>query len=113
MPKKQRADARSVVESVLSKPLPVIDMEQLSRQQQIEYAKEAQTVLSSPAFVQEVNTILDECTKEIVYRAQDMEKVLDMRMTINGIKLLIERLEERAENVRTTEVKSIDPYAGI
>lgn len=78
----------------------------------VNYYREAKNLLSNNILNNEINGIIKDLTEEATIRAGDMTQVFACRMTINGLKLIIERLED-IDNPETNKNESSDPYSGI
>jgi DUF438 domain-containing protein len=66
------------------------------------YAQEAKRISNSYVLQNEIKMLYGDLVKEIAMESQNFEIVLDLRMTINGAKLIMERLESIGEDNRPT-----------
>jgi hypothetical protein len=107
-----RKDVRKNVKKALSKPLPTIEITALPEVDVEAYKAEALSILNSPVWRNEVNTYLKRLSNEIIFLAKDYDEVLDLRMSINGVKFLQERFESIAAGIVKKE-KLTDPFAGL
>ena len=69
---------------------------------------EAQSLLRNKILKAEIKRIIDDTMEEIVFRSQDFSQVLNLRMTINGLNLLIERLEAINNPEREQSFENVD-----
>jgi len=85
-------DPTLVVEQVLGRGIEWFDYNELSQSDLQAYYQNAQLILKNPVFTNEVSRIVADCMKWALREAKDFDSVRDMRMNINGIELLKERL---------------------
>jgi len=87
-------DPRFVVEKVLKKDLEWYDYTEMKTEDKKAYFLEAQSVLKNRILKNEVNYLVSDLIKHIATKSLSIEEVRDLRMTINGAQLIIERLED-------------------
>lgn len=64
--------------------------------EKLSYYNDAQLILKNRAFIEETTQIIKDITRQIALKAVDFNDLRNLRMTINGILLLTERLENIA-----------------
>ena len=67
-----------------------------------EYAQTAKQLLKNPVLQNEVNGLYGDLVKEIAMESQNFAIVRDLRMTISGVKLIMERIEAIGEDKEST-----------
>lgn len=77
----------------------------------VKYAERAREILENETFKNELNCLLTDLKEEIALRSKSYEEVQNLRMTINGLKILVERLE--SINVSTPEETFEDVHSGL
>lgn len=96
-------DPRYVVASVLSKDILSYDWVGIKDKKiKKEYAQRAKRLLNNEILMNEINGLYGELVKEIAMNSQNFKIVRDLRMTINGIKLIEENLERIGEDKEPT-----------
>ncbi len=88
----EKADPRKVIEQIMRKKLEFADVSKLPLEEQVRYHLEAQSLVKSDVLNNEINCLMDAWTKWALINAEDFAGVRDMRMSLNGMKLLLERL---------------------
>ena len=87
-----------VVEKVLNRGIGWYDFETLPNDRKLEYIKKAKEIVENPVFNNEINSAVADIVREIALMSQDFSQVKDLRMTINGLELLKERIELIADS---------------
>ena len=88
-------DPRYVIRKLLSKDISSYDwMSIIDKGVKKDYAEKAKQIIENPVFMNESKSLYGDLVKEIAMESQNFEIVRDLRMTINGVKLLEERLEK-------------------
>lgn len=114
--------AQALVDHVLGRPIEWVDWRSLPHEARLQWGNNALSVLRNPAFVSLCGQALDaekgktngELVKNIIEsgfrHSSDYEDLKDARMTVNGIELVREKLEEMlySEQESTQE----DLYSG-
>lgn len=109
--KLERKNPEKVVEAVLAAKLQYIPLEKMTQSERAQYFVEAQALLRSDVVQNEKNYLLDSWGQWALTHAQDFNGVRDMRMTINGMQLLLDRLNSIPDpNLKHTEE---DLYSGL
>lgn len=104
--------ARSVVEQVLDRGIEYYDSSTLSYADQKNYYTEAQRILRSPVFTNEVKRFVADLVTEIAKKAPNWQTVEFLRATINGQQALVERLGE-IPNPEKRVPSDSDLYDGV
>lgn len=81
-----------VVSKLLKRGVKWYDVDMLPRDEREAYAKEAQSIIRSKVFVNEVSAIVLDLVEEIAKNASSFEQVLTLRAKIVALELLKERL---------------------
>jgi hypothetical protein len=89
----QQADPRRVVEEILKKNIQFVPLDKLTFEQQVNYHVEATKLSTNEVLLNEVSYLIDCWSKWALSNATDFRGVQDMRMSANGLKMLIERFE--------------------
>ena len=89
---KHVCSAEKVLKQALQEKIDWYDYEQLDQRGLEEYYKDAQTILNNNTFNNEMKHAMAELVDFIATKAETIEQVRDARMTINGMKLMQERL---------------------
>lgn len=108
----ERPDPRAVVEKAMGYALTMKIPEELRGAERKDYAQTARLIISSRVFQHEVSTLVDTFVRAIAIRAQSYEEVRDLRMSINALEMLRERLEEIAAEAER-KPKAFDPFESI
>lgn len=109
--KEEKKNPEKVVEAVLSAKIQYIPLEKMTAAERAQYFGEAQALLRSDVLKNEINYLLDSWGQWALVGAQDFAAVRDMRMTVNGMQLLLERLKSVPDpNMKHTEE---DLYSGL
>ena len=88
------------------------DYKELSVVEQKKYYTQAQLILDNPVFKNEINHFIKDLVEHIAYKSKDFGEVRDLRMTINGVKALSDRLES-IENIPDQEISIEDLNSAI
>jgi len=90
----EEARATQVVEKIFKHGLAWFDYNELARQERVKYYQEAQMILKSDIFNNELNYLIATGAQQALLDSiKDTTGIRDFRMTINGLELLKERLE--------------------
>lgn len=107
---KKAADPRRVIEKVLERGVDWFDHDKLPPNEKINYYRDIQRVLTNTAFENEVKHYLGDLIQEIAMSANENNRDKMLRYSINGVKALIERMEEiqdpATENPNTDDIHS-------
>lgn len=87
------AKPEKVIEKIIGRGIGWYDFEELQIDKKLEYINKAKEIVENPVFLNEINCAVTDVIKEIALKSQDFDQVKDLRMTINGLELLKERLE--------------------
>jgi hypothetical protein len=68
-----------------------------------EYAQTAKQLLKNEVLQNEINGLYGDLVKEIAMNSENFEIVRDLRMTISGAKLIMERIEAIGESKEPTK----------
>lgn len=85
--------ASAVVANVLDRGIDWFDHTKLSREKRLKYFTDAQAALRNETLQNEAKHIIADLVEHIAKQTRDFREVENLRMTINGIQLLKERLE--------------------
>ena len=96
-------DPKFVVEKIMDKGLEWYDYQELKPEDKKAYCVEAQTVLKNRILNNEINYLVSDLIKEIAMRSKSFEHVRDLRMTISGAKLILERLADIVPDKESTK----------
>ena len=84
-----------VVRKVLDRKIKFYDSSQIeSEEHRRVYQRAVEDVLRNEAFKNESNAIIADCVEFCARESQDHNKTIEARMTINGLELLRQRLED-------------------
>jgi hypothetical protein len=109
---KEALNPVKIIEKIMQKSIEWYDWNEIKDgNDKAEYINEARKILDSEVFKNETNAIISDIIKHIATTAKDYDEVIDLRMTINGLELLKERLERIHQPV-DTETKE-DLYSNI
>lgn len=101
----------SVIREIMGRKIKWYDYQSLKdKQAKIVYIDEAQRIANSSVYQNEINRAVYDIIQHIAIESKSFEETRDLRMTINGIELLRERLSQIREV--TTELTS-DPESII
>lgn len=84
----------AVIEKLLKRKISYYNILGLPEESRSEYMIEARTLLESDVLKNEVSHLIADWVKHIAANSEDFENVTGMRMSINALQLLMERLEE-------------------
>jgi len=99
-------DPKYVLQKILSKDISSYDWGGIkSKDVRKEYTNKAREVLENPVLQNEIKGLYGVLVKEIAMESQNFEIVRDLRMTISGAKLIIERIEAIGEDKKPTNKK--------
>lgn len=114
MPKgiKKRIDVRKTVQKEMQHGLDFVDSDHFSSADLQAYAQQAKMILASPVWQQETKRLIVGWIEHIAATAENYDQVLDARMSINGVKVLQERLEFLAAREGIKQTLN-DPFAGV
>lgn len=86
-------DPAEVVRKTFAKDLSWFDCEELPPNEREHYYNEAQRILRSNVFNNEINYLKAKGAQEAMLEAKDFSQVRDYQMTINGLELLEKRFK--------------------
>lgn len=84
---------KKVIEAVMKRGIGWYDFEKLDTSEKQSYYNQIQSVLRSEAFQNEVNHLMADWVQEIAESDNEPNKDKILRYSINGLKILMERLE--------------------
>jgi len=106
------ADPIELVNRLTNNDFKWYDYNELPQNERVKYYQQAQMVLNSDIFKNEIAKLNAEWAEYALKQSKNWEDLLSMRYQVSGIMLLKERLEGIISPVeRKIEVK--DPYGGI
>jgi len=91
---KSNPTATAVIENILGEGIEWYDYKELDDNAQQQYYDKAVSILQSSVFENEVNVYISDLVQNIAMKSEDWQEVLNLRMSINGVKTLKERLED-------------------
>jgi hypothetical protein len=114
MPNKKtgREDVRKTVKSVMEAGLDFDDFDQFPKEMQVQYAREAKMILSSPVWQNETRRLINVWIEHLATESESYDGVLDMRMSISAIRLLDQHLRNLAARDGLKPTLE-DPFSGI
>lgn len=103
-------DPRHVINKTLKRDLSWYDYEELPREQREVYVNTAKSVLQNPSFNNEINHAIADLTAHIAKEAKNFEEVMYARHTINGIQLILDRINDMSVEPKK---ENKNPYSSI
>lgn len=102
---------KHVINKLLKEDLSWYDYEDLSPENRGNYVATGKSVLSNSTFQNEYKRAVIDIINEIAKESKSFEEVMALRMTINGMQLMKERLEElnEVDEPKKTKEKLIEP----
>jgi hypothetical protein len=88
-----KATAELVIEKVMKRGINWYDYSELSDNDRKIYFNEIQSVITNKSFINELNHLLADQVEYIARESKSHEDTMNIRMTINAISLIKERLE--------------------
>jgi len=110
MPRYHVCSAEKVIDKILKRKIEWFNYDLLEGREKEEYYKKTQEILNNPIFHNEIKHFFADVVQHIAKTSKDFEEVRDLRMTMNGVEALLERME-RIQNPLKQE--SVDEYADI
>jgi hypothetical protein len=108
-----RIDAKDIVSRAMDNPLGWTDYDrEMGEETRRQYALNARLILENEVWKNESKRLVDTMVKHIACQSVNFDSVLDLRMTINAVVLMQERLQEIA-NWHKIEEKAEDEFDGI
>lgn len=97
--------AEIVIAKIIDRGINWYDWKELDTGKQKAYEQGALTILRSEVFNNEIKHTVSDIVQEIAKNAKSWEEIMALRMTINGLELLKERLEtiSLVENEQTKD----------
>lgn len=86
--------ANAVVAKVLNRGVRYFNVETLKTEEKKAYISDLIKIARNKSFQNEINHIIADFVHEIAHSAPDMETVTALRYSINGLELLMERLND-------------------
>lgn len=83
---------QQVIEKTLQRDISFYPYEKLDHESQRNYYADAQSILNNEVFKNETKHLIADWVEFIAYRSKDHNTTENIRMTINGLELLKERL---------------------
>lgn len=105
-------DPKEVVKRIFNKDLTWFDSEEMKLEERVEYYREAQYILNSKVFNNELNKLKTLGMQESLISTKEFSQIRDWQMTLNGYELIKTVLEEIPDPTRQTESKE-NIYSGI
>lgn len=99
-----------IFSSLFAKPVKFFDYNELPLAERARYFAASQSALRNDAIINEVNRIVADTIEEIAFSSDNHIKTENLRYSINGVKLLEERLSEIVDPSK--EVVNTDPFSG-
>lgn len=87
-------DPRFVISKLLERDLQWYDYKQLKSSDRVVYWQGAQSILKNNTFKNEIKHACSDLINDIAKKSKDFKHVMELRMTINGLMLLIDRFKE-------------------
>ncbi len=112
MASNEKITATRVVEHILKRGIEWFDNEDLTFEQRVDYYNEAQRILDSQVFQNEIKYAVSDIVKFIASKDCPFEDIQGLRMTINGFELLKERLESIKKPKQESE-ESTEPFSSL
>jgi hypothetical protein len=107
--KAKSLSGRACVENVLQKGIEWYDPTTMSYQEQVSYKADAVSVLKNATLLNELRHFESDLVAHIATQSKSFEEVMNLRMGINVLALLMERLES-IPDPRDTEEPAEDPF---
>ena len=101
-----------VIENILQRGISWYDYRELAEAKRVTYYSDAVNVLENNTLKNEINHLLSDLVQHIAKKSTDFQEVRDLRMTINGVELLRERLSS-IENPLKPENPDEDLHSSI
>lgn len=92
--KRYQSDPKKIVENCFARGIEWYDYEDQAKELQKRYYDEAQSILTSQVFNNEKNFLVATGAESALLEALTPQQLRDFQMTINGLELLKNRLEE-------------------
>ena len=92
--KRYMSDPKKIVENCFAKGIRWFDYEEQAVELRKRYYEQAQSILASPVFNNEKNYLIATGAETALLDAMTPQQLRDFQMTINGLELLQNRLEE-------------------
>lgn len=93
----ESSTAERVIQEILKRPMNWFDYTRLSEDEQRTYFKEAQMILKSKVFNNEMTAFILDLTNEIATKSRDFNEVLSLRAKICMGEIFRERLQKISE----------------
>lgn len=103
-------DPKHVVKAILKRDLAWYDYKEATIDAQKEYVARADSILKNATYQNEIAHVCADLINHIAKNTENFEQVRDARMTLNGIKLLVDRLEELGVDNLPTKNK---PFSAV
>lgn len=110
MVKEESKSAIYVLDQLMRKGVPWYDIDkEPAYERRLQYYLTANALLQNDVLQNQANMIMAAQLEEAVLRAKTFEEVYGLRMSVNGIKALLESLEQVTDP--RTSTKNEDPYS--
>lgn len=108
---KPQGSPEEVIEAILKRGIKWYDYKELDFASQLSYYNNAVLARNNEVLVNEVKHALSDLVTHIANKSQNFEEVRDLRMTMNGMQLILDRLEsiEKPKD----EIKETNPFEGL
>jgi len=88
-----QATPEVVIEKIMKRGIEWFDYEDLPMNQRKEYYNDIQAVITNKSFINELNHLIADQVEYIARESRNHEETMNIRMTINAIDLIKQRLE--------------------
>ena len=102
-----KVQPEEIVAKVLKRGIDWYDYQKLDLAGRNSYWSDIQSVIMNESYQNEINHFIADLVKEIAYGTKSFEDVRDLRMTINGVQTLQERLESITKYVDSESTDEI------
>lgn len=102
-------DPKYVIRNILKRDLKFFDYKKLKPEEQEGYVHTGKAVLNNPTYQNEIKHMYVDLVNEIAKESPNFENVMALRMTMNGITLLKERIEELGVDTKPTNKNPHSP----
>lgn len=109
--KRGRTTGIACVEAVMNRGIEWVNVEKMDYQAHVDYFNNAQELLRDTTLINECNKLRADWARFAISEAPDFGAVRDMRMCVNALELLFERLASIPDPHRDESVE--EPHAAI
>lgn len=104
----KKVKAEEVIKGILGRGVEWYDYHKLAPDKKRLYYGEAQKILRSEVFVNEVNAFIADLVRTIAYESTNHEMTAALRFSINGVQTLRERLESIEDPSKEIAVEDLN-----